>query len=301
MNKGEDVAAGPPGRHAAPRDPKALARLARAAACAQRERRKEERVRRRATLLHWLEESVFGYRMPLASKLIADAEWARDGLGAFCWRCGVTRAPFEDLTRGCAECRARSMSVRGVRLHGVVRLGRYAPPLSQWVPAIKQRAWRDMGVALGRELGLQVADAIESGRAPAPHAVVPVPVHWTRRMLRGIDHAQAIAEEAARVLGVPLLQPLRARLSTRQTGAARAGRIDNRGRFVARERVLKQGCTEVVLVDDVRTTGSTSLEAIRTLRLLGVEGVLIGVCAVADPPRRNAANFGRQGTTPKCG
>ena len=294
MREGEGHAAAPWRDQAAPRDPRALAKLASAAARAQREKRKTERVRGRASLLHWLEESVFGYRMPLPSKLIADAEWSRDGIAAFCWRCGVTRAPFEDVSRGCAECRDRSMSVRGIRMHGVVRLGRYAPPLSQWVPAIKQRAWRDMGVALGRELGMQVADAIESGRMPRPHAVVPVPVHWTRRLLRGIDHTGTIAEEAARILGMPVARPLRARLATRQTGAEREARLGNRGRFQPRVGQLPAGCTEVLVIDDVRTTGSTSLEVLRALRALDVEGVSIGVCAVSDPPRRNASSFGQR-------
>lgn len=293
MDKGEGHAATPWRDDAVPRDPRALARLAKAAARAQREQRKVERVRRRASILHWLEESVFGYRMPLASRLIADAEWSRDGLGAFCWRCGVTRAPFEDVSRGCAECRDRSMAVRGIRMHGVVRLGRYAPPLSQWVPAIKQRAWRDMGVALGRELGMQVADAIESGRIPRPHAVVPVPVHWTRRLLRGIDHTGTIAGETARILAIPVAHPLRARLATRQTGAEREARRGNRGRYQPRAGQLPVDCTELLVIDDVRTTGSTSLEVLRALRSLEVEGVTFGVCAVSDPPRRNASGFGQ--------
>ena len=285
----------------APRDPRALAKLAKAAARAQRDERRSERVRRRASVLHWLEESVFGYRMPLASKLIADAEWVRDGLGAFCWRCGVTRAPFEDVRHGCAECRDRSMSARGISMHGVIRLGRYAPPLSQWVPAIKQRAWRDMGVTLGRELGLQIADAIESGRVPRPHAVVPVPVHWTRRLLRGIDHTRTIAEEVSRILAVPIAHPLRARLATRQTGAERQGRLGNRGRFQACERQLPDECTEVLVIDDVRTTGSTTSEVLRDLRALGVEGASVGVCAVSDPPRRSGSGLGKVSESRKCG
>ena len=301
MVEGEDDAGHARRGLTAPRDPGALERLAKAAARTQRERRRTERVRRRAMLLHWLEESVFGYRMPLASGLIADAEWTRDGLDAFCWRCGVTRAPFEDLSRGCAECRDRGLSVRGVRMHGVARLGRYAAPLSQWVPAIKQRAWRDMATALGRELGLQVADAIDAGRLPRPHAIVPIPVHWARRMLRGIDHAHAIAEEAGRVLSLPVVQPIRARLATRQTGSAKAGRLGNRGRFVVDGDHLPSQCTEVLLIDDVRTTGSTTLEALRVLRTAGVEGASIGVCAVADPPRRSGSAFGQRPATSKCG
>jgi predicted amidophosphoribosyltransferase len=299
--KGEGHTVAPSRDLASPRDPRALAKLAKAAARVQRDTRKSERVRRRASILHWLEESVFGYRMPLASKLIADAEWTRDGLGAFCGRCGVTRAPFEDVSRGCAECRDRSMTVRGIRMHGVMRLGRYAPPLSQWVPAIKQRAWRDMGVNLGRELGMQVADAIGSGLVPRPHVVVPVPVHWTRRMLRGIDHTLTIAEEAARILAVPIAHPLRARLATRQTGAERQGRLGNRGRFQPRAGQLPPNCTEVLVIDDVRTTGSTTLEVLRVLRTVGVEGVSIGVCAVSDPPRRSGSGFGQARGSRKCG
>lgn len=301
MDKGKGNAVAPVRDLAVPRDPKALTKLAKAAALAQRDKRKSERVRRRASILHWLEESVFGYRMPLASKLIADAEWLRDGLGAFCWRCGVTRAPFEDVSRGCAECRDRSMAVRGIRAHGVVRLGRYAPPLSQWVPAIKQRAWRDMGVTLGRELGMQLADAIGSGLVPRPHVVVPVPVHWTRRLLRGIDHTRTIADEVARILAVPVAHPLRARLATRQTGAAREGRVRNMGRFEPRLGQLPSHCTEALVVDDVRTTGSTSMEALRALRSLAVEGVTFGVCAVSDPPRRSASGFGHEQGSRKCG
>lgn len=288
-----------------PRDPRALAR---ALAKANREvtgswraAQRAARARRRATLLHWLEDSVFGYRMPPAARLIAEAEWMRDPLDAFCWRCGTTRAPFEDLERGCAECRERRMAPRGLAFRGVVRLGRYAPPLSQWVPAIKQRAWRDMGVLLGRELGRQVADAIEAGRIVRPAAVIPVPVHWTRRLLRGIDHTATLGEEVARVIGVPIVQPLRAHLAGRQTGAARQGRVGNRGRFAIRPNVLPSSATEVLLLDDVRTTGSTALDALRGLRELGVTGASVAVCAIADPPRRNAAGFGAGSAQSACG
>lgn len=276
-----------------PRDPRALAKAIEVTTSSWRAERRAARVRRRATLLHWLEDSLFGYRMPPAARLISEAEWRRDSVDAFCWRCGATRAPFEDLQRGCAECRDRRLSPRGLTFHGVVRLGRYAPPLSQWVPAVKQRAWREMGIILGRELGHQVAEAIASGRIARPDAVVPVPVHWTRRLLRGIDHTSTLADEVARVIGVPVAQPLRARLAGRQTGASRDSRVGNRGRFLLRGAALPEGCKEVLLVDDVRTTGGTSLDAIRALRGLGVKGASVAVCAVADPPRRSAAGFGR--------
>lgn len=282
-----------PAAHSAPRDGRALAKANRITTGSWQRERRAERARKRATILNWLEHSVFGYRMPPASGLISEAEWSRDALDAFCWRCGVTRAPFEDLEHGCAECRDRRLAPRGVAVRGVVRLGRYAPPLSQWIPAIKQRAWRDMGLAMGRELGHQVAEAIAAGRIVRPEVVVPVPVHWTRRLLRGIDHTSTIADEVARTIGVPTAHPLRARLAGRQTGATRDGRMTNRDRYLLRRGELSAGCTEVLVVDDVRTTGGTTLEAIRALRALGVKGASVAVCAVADPPRRNSSSFAR--------
>lgn len=269
-----------------PTDLAALERYARTIERQQRDARARQRKRRRASMLGWIGAAVLGHRMPGAASLLVDAEWRRDALDAYCWRCGVSRTPFEDLANGCALCRDRRTPSRCPKLHGVVRLGRYAPPLSQWVPAIKQHAWRDMGLTLGHELGLQVAEAIGLGRIPRPDIVVPVPIHWLRRTLRGIDHAGLLAEEVARVVGVPCVRLLRARLASRQHGSGRGGRLANSGRFHATD--LPRGATvrEVLLIDDVRTTGGTTLEAARALRTKGVQGVAVAVCAVADPPSR---------------
>ena len=253
--------------------------------------RREGRALARAQRLDWLERSVLGHRMPSATALLQMAAWRRDDLDAYCGRCGTTRAPFEDLRRGCGECRDRRSLVRGLRLGGVVRLGRYAPPLSQWVPAIKQRAWRDMGVIMGTELGQQVKQAILEGRIARPDCVVSVPVHWLRRTLRGIDHCAVLADEVARVIEVPRAWPIRARLAHRQTGGDRSVRNANRGRYAARRGGLKAGFRRILLVDDVRTTGATVREASAVLAELGATELLLAVCAAADPPRRSAIGF----------
>ena len=251
-----------------------------------REQRARARVLRRASVLHWLEQSAFGHRMPDVAGLLRDAEWTRDPLEAYCWRCGVTRVPFEDLARGCAECRARRMTCGGAPIRGVVRLGRYAPPLSQWVPAIKQRAWRDMGVTLGRLLGEQVLDAVSAGQIPRPDVVVPVPVHWMRRLLRGIDHAGTVAEETARVLRVPCRAALRVPLASRQTGGSRTGRVENRRPFQATRERLLIGHATALVVDDVRTTGSTMRDAGAALVEQGARELVMACLAVSDPPTR---------------
>lgn len=265
-----------------------IARVMRELRAAWRSRQQSERRILAARTLAWLEQSVLGHRMPSPAALLRDAEWEREPIGASCWRCGVTRVPFESVDEGCAECRGRRLAPAGIEFGGVVRLGRYAPPLSQWAPAIKQRAWREMGVVLGQKLGLQVAEAIDSGRFTRPEIIVPVPVHWLRRLNRGIDHTAVLATEIERATGIPLAKVLSARLAHRQTGAGSSERRGNRGRYRGDPKALPLSAESVLLVDDVRTTGATTIEACRALRSVGIRKVVLAVCAVADPPRRNA-------------
>jgi len=191
------------------------------------DRRRSERAAQRARLLRGLEHSLFGSRMPDAHAILTAAAWTREPLDAACPRCGTSRAPFEHVREGCAECRGRRLA-----WDGLVRLGRYAPPLSQWTPAIKRRAWRAMALALGAELGRQVRDAIDAGRCrhvrSDPLVAARAAWHRSRRLSRGSGGARtarcrdAVARGAA-VRATDRLRARRAHSAWRSIRVPRAG------------------------------------------------------------------------------
>jgi ComF family protein len=108
-------------------------------------------------------------------------------------------------------------------------------------------------------------------RRVAPWAIVPVPLHASRRRRRGYNQAELLARELAAVGGVEVIDGLRRVRPGRQVGRGGASRREAlAGAFVwtAAERP-----DAVVVLDDVLTTGSTLLECALAVRAAGVARV----------------------------
>jgi ComF family protein len=190
-----------------------------------------------------------------------------------CPRCGAAiAAPVDDQGR-CHKC-------RDVHLHfeSVIPLGDYDGPLRHSVLMMKKWQREPLSLAVGRLTAETLFDRLESLHVDL---IVPVPMHWTRRIWRATNSpdllAEAIAEKLAATDDSRCL--IRVRHTEQQTILAPSKRADNvhHAFRVRDDRVLND--KSILLVDDILTTGATCNDAARALKQAGANAV--HVCVVA--------------------
>jgi predicted amidophosphoribosyltransferase len=213
---------------------------------------------------------------PLAERL-AERDWQPDHPSVYCPRCGVSTGPFEaDAESGCSRCRTTKLP-----WSRLVRLGSYHDLLRDLILEVKLARWRRLGHDLGMMLGIQLAREMEQACVHASQVhLVPVPMAWPRRLIRGIDHAKVITRGilAGARLEDPdrswqMAEPICRRYRATQAGLGMTARRENvAGAFrPARWFAMPtSGNSESsnniwVLVDDIKTTGATLQAASRVL------------------------------------
>jgi ComF family protein len=115
--------------------------------------------------------------------------------------------------------------------------------------------------------------------------LVPIPLHRLRLAARQFNQSAALAQVVSRESGVPVdtLALLRVKPTAPQVGLSRAQRADNlSGAFrVDPEQASAVHGRNIVLIDDVLTTGATANAATRALRRAGAARVDLLVFARA--------------------
>jgi len=193
-----------------------------------------------------------------------------------CPVCLLPHATPTGLDYPCESCLRQPLPIQRV-----IALGLYADTLRQAVHAFKYRNRIGLQRPLGCLLAERVAAQMEAGRSPL---LVPVPLHGTRLRQRTYNQSQLLAREMGRRLGCSVAPRLlkRVRATPSQQGLPLEERLCNvRGAFEV-TRAL-QG-DQVLLVDDVMTTGATARSCAAALLQAGAAVVELAVLARAPRP-----------------
>ena len=205
-------------------------------------------------------------------------------LGAACPGCG---RPSRALCATCSAAVAPRPRVVRTSPVEVAASGEHAGVLRLAIVAWKEEGRTPLLRPLAHLLAASVVEVV--GDSSRPVVLVPVPTSRRSRLARGADVVDQLAREAAELLtcagaDVTVRQALRVvRRTADQSGLGARERARNlAGAFALRsDRTLSAG--NLVVVDDIVTTGATIGEAIRVLSAVGHRP--IGAATMAHRPR----------------
>ncbi|MBA2624356.1 MAG: ComF family protein, partial [Acidimicrobiia bacterium] len=146
----------------------------------------------------------------------------------------------------------------------------------EMVASLKYRSHRSAIAGLAAAMAALVDQG--DGEGLGAEVVTWAPTTSRRRRQRGFDQAELLAKGVARSIGLPVARLLRRRPGPPQTGKSAAERRE--GPIFLPTRPVPAG--QILLVDDVVTTGSTLVAAALVLRQAGAKRVV--ALAVARTP-----------------
>ncbi|MBI3209483.1 MAG: ComF family protein [Candidatus Solibacter usitatus] len=191
--------------------------------------------------------------------------------------CQACRTPFAnafplDENGLCPLCR------RGMRGYDAAySYGFYDGNLARLIQIYKYSAISTLAQPLSSLLSLALP------RSERIDAIVPVPMHWFRRWTRGFDQTRLLAEELSKRTGLPCLRVLsRTRRGTPQAGLSDRERRKNVANSFAVPDAARVRGKNILIIDDVLTTGATASACGLALKKAGARRVTAITVARAD-------------------
>jgi ComF family protein len=220
-------------------------------------------------------------RLPVCRECLDAIEPIADDICALCGErlFSPYAVGFPQGERRCGLCRRIEPAFARA-----VAYGSYESGLRELIHILKYGGVRPAANVLGRMLAEAIA-SLEQDFIGEPVVVIPVPLSRTRSRQRGFNQAELIARAAIKVSGRESRLHLRTDLLARkrdtisQIGLTNHQRRENlRGAFAITQTDAVNG-QEILVVDDVYTTGATVSECARVLLRGGATKVWVATVA----------------------
>ncbi len=201
-----------------------------------------------------------------------------------CERCSAPVGPYLDTTAGCIHCRDDRFA-----FERVFSLGVYDARLRSAVLSAKQQVGDLLTASLAELLARREVDQLQALKIDL---IVPVPHHWTDRLVRRHLTPATMAARLSRRLKAPwtphiLAKVRRTRPQTELNATERRNNLRGAFRLVGRPQL--EG-TRILLVDDVLTTGTTAHRAAAVLKKAGATVFVAVIARGLGPGSQPAAD-----------
>ncbi len=182
------------------------------------------------------------------------------------------RASIDGITH--ARCR------KGLTPDGLTSVWEYEKAPRELILKLKYKYVTDVGLSLAVPASGTLKNIIRSNPASPKWTdkqlvLVPIPLHWTRNNWRGFNHVEEVGKILAQLMGWEMINLLvRSKMAKQQVGLKGKERKENiQGVFNLASNSPVSSLSQVVLFDDVWTTGATMLEAVKVLKKAGFKRV----------------------------
>jgi len=191
-------------------------------------------------------------------------------------RCAGCGRHGDELCGSCAVSITAKTSIERFSDVRIVALGAYEGIVRRAIHALKYGNRPGLGSTLGKSLANRILSTLGDGQRTI---VVPVPLHLTRLRERGYNQAELIARAFADLHEPGAL--VRARATAAQAQLDRLDRERNvAGAFATGSRAARVVGKNVLIVDDVVTTGATVRACAGVLRAAGATSVMAAAIAL---------------------
>ncbi len=177
-----------------------------------------------------------------------------------CIRCGkITK-----LGQYCSGCRP------DMRLRGIIYLSSYDGPVKELIHWFKY----DKMLGIGQVLFEIIINNLPESLFDKFDLITSVPLHWEKKLERGFNQSEIIAKKLSKRAGKPYAEMLKRVKDTKsQMKLKRSQRLTNlEGAFCLGKNMEIIG-KNILIIDDVATTGATLEECGKVLKAAGAREV----------------------------